>query len=63
MTKAEQTGSPWAKTLGFEFGDELVRRWNWYEPHCNQIERLTKENERLQGELNAANAKIAQLMV
>ena len=43
--KAEQVGSSWAKTISWEFGDELVRRWNWYEPSRKLIERLTKELE------------------
>ena len=55
--KAEQAPLiPWAKTISFAFGEELVERWNSYEPMQNEIKRLT-------GLLNEANAKLAQWKV
>ena len=44
--KAEQAPiSPWAKTISFAFGEELVQRWNCYEPLLAEVERLRKELE------------------
>ena len=48
--KAEQAGSPWAKTIGLPFGEELVRRWNAYEFLVNTCARLADDNHRLQAE-------------
>ena len=48
--KAEQAGSGWAKTLGFPFGEEMVRRWNAYETLVNTCARLSDDYARLQVE-------------
>ena len=52
--KAEQAGSPWAKTISDAFGKELVRRWNAYEPMQYQIDVFQREIERLVKELKNA---------
>ena len=47
--KAEQAGSPWAKAIGYPFGEELVRRWNAYEDmqrETNLLRELWQSSEK-----------------